>query len=186
MTEPTADGAQAAAPPSDAAKARQPILDRYADGGLILTQAVANLSPEHARARPGPGAWSVVELAAHLVDSDLVFADRIKRIVAEDNPTLLAYPEDAWLERLGSARMSLEDAAALFAANRRWVDRILRGLDDADFRRTGTHTELGRQTLVEVVVKAVHHLDHHLKFLYAKRAKLGVAIYPRYAANPGF
>ena len=180
------DNAATAPTLSDAAKARQPILDRYADGGLILTQAVANLSPEHAHARPGPGAWSVVELAAHLVDSDLVFADRIKRIIAEDNPTLLAYPEEAWLDRLGSARMPLSDAAALFAANRRWTVQILRNLDDAAFRRAGTHSEIGRLTLAEVIVKAVHHLDHHLKFLYAKRAKLGVAIYPRYAANPGF
>jgi hypothetical protein len=26
----------------------------------------------------------------------------------------------------------------------------------------------------------VNHLDHHLRFLYAKRANLGVAIQPRY------
>ena len=187
MTAPNGDpNAPAAAPRTDAAKARQPILDRYADGGLLLTQAVANLSPEHARARPGPGAWSITELAAHLVDSDLVMADRIKRIIAEDDPTLQAFPENAWLDRLDSARMPLADAAALFAANRKWIAHLLRGLDDAAYRRTGTHTELGRQTLAEVVVRAVHHLDHHLKFLYAKRANLGVAIYPRYAANPGF
>lgn len=172
--------------PSEAAKARKPILDRYADGGLILVQAASNLGPEHAAARPGPGAWSLAELVAHLVDSDLVMADRIKRVIAEDNPTLQAFPEDAWLDRLGSARMPVEEGAALFAANRAWVARILRGLDDSAFGRTGTHTELGRQTLAGVVVKAVHHLDHHLKFLYAKRAKLGIAIYPRYAANPGF
>ena len=171
---------------TDAAKARQPILDRFADGGLILGQAVAGLTREQALARPGPGDWSITELAAHLADSDLVMADRIKRVIAEENPTLQAYPENAWLDRLHSARLPVEDAALLFAANRRWVVQILRGLDDAAFARVGNHTELGRQTLAEVVVKTVHHLDHHLKFLYAKRAKLGVAIYPRYTANPGF
>ena len=50
---------------------------------------------------------------------------------------------------------------------------------------SGTHTEKGRQTLAEILVYATNHLDHHLKFLYAKRAKLGVAIYPRYTANSG-
>ena len=179
--------ASAASPAlTDAAKARQPILDRYADGGLLLTQAVANLTPEHAHARPGPGLWSIAELAAHLADSDLVLADRIKRIIAEENPTLLAFPEQVWLDRLGSANLPVDDAAALFAANRRWIVQIPRNLDDDAFRRIGTHSENGRQTLAEVVVKTVHHLDHHLKFLYAKRANLGVAIYPRYAANPGF
>ncbi len=171
---------------SEAAKARKPILDRYADGALILGQAVAGLTREQTLARPGPGDWSIAELAAHLVDSDLVYGDRIKRVIAEANPTLQNLPEDVWMAGLNSAQMPVEDAAALFAANRVWVVRILRGLDDAAFARAGTHTELGRQTLAEIVVKAVHHLDHHLKFLYAKRAKLGVAIYPRYTANPGF
>ena len=172
--------------PTDAAKARQPILDRFADGGLILVQAASNLSLAHATARPGPGDWSLAELVAHLVDSDLVMADRIKRVIAEENPTLQAFPENAWLDRLKSAQMPVGDAAALFAANRKWVARILQHLDDSAFARVGNHSELGRQTLAEIVVKAVHHLDHHLKFLYAKRANLGVAIYPRYAANPGF
>jgi len=171
---------------TEAAKARKPILDRYADGGWILVQAASGLTPEQTQARPGPGDWSLAELVAHLADSDFVHADRIKRVIAEENPTLQAFPENAWLDRLHSARMPVDEAAALFGANRTWVARILRGLDDADFARTGTHTELGRQTLAEIVVKSVHHLDHHLKFLYAKRAKLGVAIYPRYAANPGF
>ena len=184
MTHPDGD----LAPPklTEAAKARKPILDRYADGALILAQACAGLTPEHAHAHPGPGAWSLAELAAHLVDCDLVLADRIKRLIAEENPTLQAFAENAWIDRLGSATMPVEDAIALFVANRKWVGRILRGLDDAAFARAGTHTELGRLTLAEVVVRAVHHLDHHLRFLYSKRANLGIAIYPRYAANPGF
>ncbi len=57
---------------------------------------------------------------------------------------------------------------------------------ESAFARSGVHTEAGRQTLAEILVKAANHLDHHLRFLYAKRAKLGVAIYPRYTANPGF
>lgn len=171
---------------TDAAKARKPIIDRYADGGLILVQAAHGLTPERATAHPGPGAWSLAELVAHLADSDLVLAERMKRIIAEENPTLQAFPENDWLTRLHSAQMPIVDAAALFAANRVWMTQILRTLDDAAFARTGTHSELGRQTLAEILVKSVHHLDHHLKFLYAKRANLGVAIYPRYAANPGF
>lgn len=187
MTDPTPNGdATGPARESDASKARRPILNRYADGGLIVMQAVANLTDEQAHARPGPGSWSLAELFAHLADSDLVFADRIKRIIAEENPTLLAFPENDWLDRLGSARMPVLDAAALIAANRAWMIRILRGLDDAAFARTGTHSVLGRLTLAEVVVRAIHHVDHHLRFAYEKRARLGTAIYPRYASNPGF
>jgi uncharacterized damage-inducible protein DinB len=163
----------------------KPVLDRFADGGPLLVQAVTGLTPEQAREHPIPGTWSVAELAAHLLDCDLVFADRMKRIIAEESPTLVAFDEQAWIEGLLSNTMPVDEGAALFAANRKWMARILRAQDESAFARAGQHTEKGRQTLAEVLVYATNHLDHHLKFLYAKRAKLGVAIYPRYTGNTG-
>jgi uncharacterized damage-inducible protein DinB len=163
----------------------KPILDRFEAGGPILVQAVAGLTPEQARDHPIEGTWSIAELAAHLLDCDLVFTDRMKRIIAEDSPKLEAFDESAWIVRLDSNAMPVEEAAALFAANRSWMTRILRAREESDFARPGTHSEKGRMTLAEVLVYATNHLDHHLKFLYAKRAKLGVATYPRYTANPG-
>ncbi len=57
---------------------------------------------------------------------------------------------------------------------------MLRGCDEADFARAGNHTEHGRMTLAELVTTYAGHLDHHLKFLYGKRANLGSALQPRY------
>ena len=162
-----------------------PILDRFAEGGPLLVQATHGLSPEQWRDHPIPGTWSIAELVAHLLDCDLVFADRMKRIIAEDSPTLQAFDEQVWITGLLSNDMPVDEAAALFAANRKWMARILKAQDETAFARTGNHSEKGKQTLAEVLVYATNHLDHHLKFLYAKRAKLGVAIYPRYTANTG-
>jgi uncharacterized damage-inducible protein DinB len=161
------------------------LIQRFEDGGPLLVQACSNLSPEQCRDHPIPGTWSIAELVSHLLDCDLVFADRIKRIIAEDSPVLQAFNEQLWIERLGSNAMPVDEASSLFAANRKWMTRILRSQDESVFARAGTHTEKGRQTLTEVLVYATNHLDHHLKFLYAKRAKLGLAIYPRYTANTG-
>jgi uncharacterized damage-inducible protein DinB len=164
---------------------RRPVIDRFEDGGPILVQAASGLSPEQWREHPIPGTWSVAELVAHVLDCDLVFAERMKRIIAEDSPTLQDFDENAWIARLGSGDIPVDEAVALFAANRRWMVRLLRAQDEAAFARAGTHTVKGRQTLAEVLVYATNHLDHHLKFLYAKRARLGLAIYPRYTANTG-
>lgn len=160
------------------------LIDRFVAGGDLLTYAVTGLSREQYQARPGPGAWSIAELAAHLLDSDLVACDRMKRVIAEDGPTLLAYDENAWIARLGSNEMPVDEAAALFAANRRWMGHVLRRCDEADFARAGMHSETGRKTLADLVVGYVNHLDHHLKFLYAKRGNLGVSLYPRYSRDP--
>jgi hypothetical protein len=160
------------------------VLDRFDAGGPLLSYAISGLDEDQQRARPGPGHWSIAELVAHLVDSDLVLADRMKRVLAEDNPTLLAFDESAWVARLESAVMPVAEGVNLFAANRHWMGRILRRRDASDFARAGMHTEAGRKSLAELVVGACNHLDHHLTFLYAKRANLGTAVYPRYTRSP--
>jgi uncharacterized damage-inducible protein DinB len=159
------------------------VIDRYAGGGPLLQYATAGLAPEHEATRIGPGQWSPSELVAHLLDSDLVIADRMKRVIAEQDPVLQAFDETAWLERLDSRSMPVDEAVALFTANRRWMARILHECSEADFARTGQHTEAGRKTLASLVAGAVGHLDHHLRFLYAKRAALGEAVPPRYSAR---
>ena len=155
------------------------LVDRYAAGGPLLSYAISGLTPDQATARPGPGAWSLNELVVHLMDADLVMADRIKRVIAEENPTLQAFAEDAWLARFGA--LPMDEALGLFVASRRWVARILEGCSEADFARVGTHTEAGPMSLAALVAKAVGHLDHHLRFLYAKRGNLGTAVAPHYA-----
>jgi uncharacterized damage-inducible protein DinB len=164
---------------------RKLVIDRFDEGGPLLVQSIHGLSPEQCRDHPIPGTWSIAELVAHLLDCDLVFAERMKRIIAEESPVLQAFDEQAWITGLLSNAMPVDEGAALFAANRKWMTRILRAQDEAGFVRAGEHSEKGMQTLAEVLVYATNHLDHHLKFLYAKRAKLGAAIYPRYTANTG-
>jgi len=160
-----------------------PLIDRYAAGGPVLVYATSGLSSEHERARPGPGAWSLAQLAAHLLDTDLVLAERMKRVIAEEDPVLQAFDENAWVERLGAEAMRVEEAVNLFTANRHWMTQVLRRCSEDDFGRAGRHSEAGRQTLAELVARVTSHLDHHLRFLYAKRANLGVAIPPRYTAH---
>jgi hypothetical protein len=162
--------------------ALETLIDRYAAGGVVLLYAAGGLSREQERAHTGQGAgkWTIAELVAHLVDSDQVGTDRMKRVIAEPEPTLLAYDQDAWIDRLRSREMSVEEGVNLFAANRRWMATVLRGCTEGDFARAGMHTEDGRLTLAELLAGYVTHLDHHLRHLYAKRANLGVAIQPRY------
>lgn len=158
------------------------IVERYAAGGPLLSYAAQGLTREQEQARPGPGTWSIAELVVHLLDCDLVYADRMKYIIAEENPTLLAFDENGWITALDAQNMPVEEAVNLLVANRHWMTRILRKLPESAFARSGMHTERGRLTLADCVVTMANHIDHHLKFLYGKRANLGVSIYPRYTS----
>src|SRR5271165_3228236 len=115
------------------------LIESYAAGGETLRRAVQGLSPEDLLARPGPGAWSIHELVIHLVDSDAIAIDRMKRVLTEDNPPLLYANETAYVDRLLPEEQSLEDAVTLFDVGRRQWARVLRRLSDDAFPRQGTH-----------------------------------------------
>jgi uncharacterized damage-inducible protein DinB len=159
------------------------LVERFSAGGSLLAYAAGGLTPEQEQAKPGPGEWSIAELVVHLLESDLVYADRMKRVIAEDEPKLMAFDETRWNSRLDAQHMPVEEAINLFVANRRWMTRILRKCSEADFARSGEHSERGRQTLTQILTTISNHVDHHLRFLYAKRGNLGTAIAPRYTSS---
>jgi hypothetical protein len=49
-----------------------------------IDQAVNGLTPAQLRARPAAGMWSILEVVCYLADSEALFADRMKRVLAED------------------------------------------------------------------------------------------------------
>jgi len=149
------------------------LIERYAAGATKLRTAIEGLSPQELRARPGPGDWSLQELVIHVADSDFLATERMKRIVAEENPTLLVADENAWVAKLATDEQSAADACTLFELGRRQWARALRALPHAAFDRKGTHSIKGPQSLRDVLTTFTNHLDHHLKFAFEKRARLG-------------
>jgi hypothetical protein len=96
----------------------------------------------------------------------------MKRIIALDSPTILAYDEAAFARRLHYNDLDAFLAAEVFAANRRLTADLLRRLPDEAFSRHGNHNERGRMTLGDIVPMYIEHLEHHLKFVRQKRALL--------------
>ena len=148
------------------------LIDQYTAGGAKLRRAVEGLTRQDLLARPGPGQWSIQEVVIHLADSDASASDRMKRILTEDNPALLDADETTYTQQLSCDDQSLDDALVLFEVGRRQCARILRQLPDAAFLRRGLHHRRGEVTVGGMVADDIHHLDHHLEFIYAKRAKL--------------
>jgi hypothetical protein len=153
------------------------LIDAYENGADDLSQAIRGLTRQDLLCKPAPdanvGLWSIQEVAIHVADTEFVLVDRMKRIIAEDNPTLLAFDETQWATGLHYADQSAEDAAKLIEINRRQFVRVLRGLPESAFQRHGTHNEAGRLTLADVLKKAQDHLAHHVKFIHRKRALMG-------------
>lgn len=148
------------------------IIDRFERGPARLREAIQGINAQELIAKPGPGAWSALELIIHLQDSDAIAIDRMKRVIAEDNPTLLGADESAYVQHLRCDAASLDDALTLIEVGRRQFVRILRSLDDAAFNRFGTHNVMGRVTLMNLINIYTEHLEYHLNFLTQKLARL--------------
>ena len=82
----------------------QPLIEEYLAGPKQLRQAVAGMSREQTLARPIAGKWSTLEVVAHLADFDPILADRMKRVIAEDRPTLVGADENRFAAALAAFR----------------------------------------------------------------------------------
>jgi hypothetical protein len=149
-------------------------IEAYRAGPALLSKAVAGMSKEQLIARPVPGKWSTLEVVCHLADFEIVCADRIKRIIAEDGPTMLNGDPDLFAARLAYHSRDLEEELSLIELVRKQVARILTSLDEFDFHRHGIHSEYGPLTLETVLMRSTNHIPNHVRFVEEKRRALGI------------
>ena len=150
------------------------LIDQYAAGPGLLREATKGMNRDQVLARPVPGKWSTLEVICHLADFEIVFADRLKRVIAENEPTLFGGDPDVFAARLAYHSRDLEEELQLIAACRGHVVKILRTLGEADFQRIGKHSEAGPLTLVQLLQRVTNHAVHHGKFIEEKRRALGL------------
>ena len=62
----------------------------YLAGPQMLRAAVAGMRSEDLDATPIPGKWSTRQVVCHIADCEVVYADRVKRTIAEDEPNVLS------------------------------------------------------------------------------------------------
>jgi hypothetical protein len=145
------------------------LIDNYLAGPQLLRRAVAGMSQQQLLARPVAGKWSTLEVICHLADFEIVGADRIKRVIAENEPTLFGGDETVFAARLAYHERSAEEELLLIETIRKQVARILRTLRPEDFQRRGNHSEAGPLTLEAFVQRSTAHILHHVRFIDEKR-----------------
>ena len=139
---------------------------------MQLRPGVAGLSPEEVKLRPIPGKWSTSEVVCHLADFEIVFADRIKRVIAEHEPPLPNGDENLFAARLAYHDRDLQGELASGGSGPRPRRRHLADAAAGRLPAPGIHSQAGRLTLETLVQRATGHVAHHLKFIADKRRAL--------------
>ena len=146
------------------------LLERYRRGAELLAVATTGAAGSELDYKPGPGKWSVREIACHLADMEVVVSMRFRQVLAEDNPTMVSADEQAWTGRLGYEKRKISQAIEMFRMLRLANHELLKDRAEETFERRGTHTSAGPLTLLQILRVFAEHAENHARQIQAVRA----------------
>lgn len=123
----------------------------------LITSAGADL-----RTRPDAAEWSVLEGVAHIVHAEMVMTARYRWTLAHDEPPLIGYDQDRWIDRLGANEDDPEKLLDLFEALRTANIDLWKRTPATDRPRAGIHAERGPETYGDAFRLIAGHDRFHL------------------------
>ena len=128
----------------------------------VLRALVAGVDEAGLRRRPEPGEWAIIEVVGHLADTEERALGRVRRMLAEDNPHLEPFDQEALAVQRHYLDLDLEQELARLEQLRSQHLAVLVALDGAGWERAGRHGEHGRVTVelyeAHVAAEEVDHL----------------------------
>jgi hypothetical protein len=149
---------------------RNTLIAQYQDGYRVVSEALVKITPEELDAVPAAGKWSARQIVHHLADSEMTAAVRFRLLLAEDRPVIKGYDQDRFADRLHYERAH-EASLDLFRAARASTAELMGCLEEADWLREGTHSDVGRFGLdTWLRIYAPHAHKHAEQIRIARRA----------------
>jgi hypothetical protein len=150
---------------------RTELLDRFRTGYDDVVDALAGITSDELDRRPPGSDWTAREVVHHLADSEATAYVRLRRIIAEDNATIVGYDEEEFARRLHYDR-PFEPSLAVLRAVRAASLQLLESLTEEEWQRSGTHTESGAYSVVDWLrIYAGHSHDHADQIRRARRGE---------------
>ena len=135
-----------------------------------LAAATASLTDEQLRRPEREGKWSIVEVAKHLADAELVSSFRFRIVLAQDRPRITGFDQDAWASRLRYRAVDLGQTLELQRVVRQANVDLLRSLSPEQFQRIGIHEERGEESVERLMKLMAGHDLVHLRQIERIRA----------------
>jgi hypothetical protein len=141
------------------------LLERFRRAPELLAVVLTGVFGEEEDFVPAPGKWSARQIIAHLADSEVVCAHRLRQVIAEENPTLVAFDQNAWARNLDYNRRKPKQSLETFRRVRAENHELLKDLPENVFERAGNHVEAGPMTLRALVERNAAHAESHARQL---------------------
>jgi hypothetical protein len=115
------------------------------------------------REPPAPGEWSVLQIAGHILDGEVVSTARYRWVLAQDEPPLVAYDQELWVERLRHAEADPGQVLDLFDALRAANLLLWERSSETQRARVGIHEERGPESFELMFRLIAGHDRNHLE-----------------------
>lgn len=138
------------------------LAERLKDQHTAIRHVIEKLDDRQLRYRPEAGKWSVHDNIAHLAKYQVLFLDRINKILTTDGPSFGSYRADddhgfhIWREFSTGKLLEKLDT------ERETLSKMISALSDAQVQRTGIHARFGELTIVEWTEFFLLHEAHHI------------------------
>jgi hypothetical protein len=140
---------------------RADLIAKYSAGYDEVLKALDGFPSDSLGAHPIPGKWSAREIVHHLGDSESTSAFRIRKLLVEDKPTIEAYDENAFAQKLKYNERDMAPALEAFRSARATTSQLLGMLSEEDWKREGVHTESGPYSVEKWLRIYADHAHNH-------------------------
>ncbi len=129
-----------------------------------IAAVVSGLPDKTLRYKPAPDKWCILEILAHLADMEILYAYRMRQMIADKKPVLAVIDQDDWARNLGYTKESSAELVALYGLNRFHNLQLLRRLKLEDLTKSAYHPELKKDVTLEKYVEMMSgHGANHLQ-----------------------
>ncbi|WP_243295798.1 DinB family protein [Geothrix mesophila] len=143
------------------AATREAHLLRYRTGPALLRRVWEEVPAEARTWRPAEGKWSAHEVVVHCADSETYGAIRIRLLLADPEPLIVGYDENAWAQRFDYHASDPELALRLIEAARAHTITPLERLPESAWGHMGRHTHSGSYGTDDWLRNYAAHLEVH-------------------------
>lgn len=152
-------------------KERRRLIEQYAAGHDEVVKALEGFPPAGLTAHPIPGKWSAAEIVHHLADSETTSALRLRKLLVEAHAVIHGYDQELYARQLRYNERPIPPALEAFRAARATTAQLLAAMDEADWARSGWHTESGPYGAETwLAIYAVHAHNHAAQIRRLKEA----------------
>jgi hypothetical protein len=139
-----------------------------------IAASVSGLPDKILRYKPSPEKWSILEILAHLADVEILYAYRMRQMLADKKPVIAPIDQDDWARNLGYMESVPAELVALYGLNRHHNLRLLRRLKPGDLEKSAFHPEYKKDvTLAEMVERMGGHGANHLQQIERLKKEAG-------------